>query len=410
MWRRSVYNSIMSISDADLRRIILSDKYNAIAFGAASGSDIYLVGGYLRDVFLQRKCRDRDYVATGRLENIIEKVSSQTGARALQIGGKGLYRFILKDGVSMDFSPLSGDISTDILQRDFTVNAMAWTPAGGLTDICGGRDDLAGTTLRMISAENIMRDPVRILRAYRLAGELSFTIEQNTRNAMSALAGLLKEVKTERITLEFFKVLSLPNPSVILFSLCRDGIMGCIIDSPNEDLGDKVKVISGINGIFKALPLKYRRNLQQIFSQNLSSLGLLRLEVLLKGCPKNRLCMSSKIAKRLRNLDEADRLIVTNKIILRKNLFELFERAKESAIDFLITRNHLVFLSEYERYRSIKARKVLTTEEIEEILGLREGVLLGRVMKDLERARFYGMIRDRADAVGMVAKMNGEVI
>jgi tRNA nucleotidyltransferase/poly(A) polymerase len=405
MWRLSAYNMNMKMSEADLREEILSDKYNAIAFDAASGSVIYLVGGYLRDVLIGRKCRDRDYVASGRFENILERVASQTGARAFQIGGKGLYRFVLKNGVSMDFSRLGDDISADVLQRDFTVNAMAWSPTSGLTDICAGRDDLARGTIRMISAENIMNDPVRMVRAYRLAQELSFTIERKTRTAFRLLAGLIKGVKTERITLEFFKVLNAPNPLGTLRMLRQDGILGCIIDCSHDDLGDKLKVISGINRIFKELPLKYRSSLHHIYSENLSFGGLLRLEVLLKGRPENMLCLSSRVLKRLRNLEASDALLTRQKSISKKTLFEVFERAKESAMDFLVTRNHLAFLPDYERYQAIKARKILSAQEINQILCLREGIILGRILRELERARFAGLINDRADALGMLRRI-----
>jgi tRNA nucleotidyltransferase/poly(A) polymerase len=399
----------MRMSGPALSKRILSDKYNAVAFEAASGSDVYLVGGYLRDVLIGRKSRDRDYVARGRFEDILEGVATRTGARAVKIGKRGPYRFFLKDGSSMDFSLLTHDISTDVRERDFTVNSMAWSPTRGLIDLYGGQDDLSAKTLRMISAENILKDPLRILRAYRLAEELSFTIERNTRNVFRLLRGLLKEGKTERITLEFFKVLSATFPSATLSLLWKDGILQCLIGCSDEELGDRLKVISSINQMFKALPLKYRRHLNNISSQNLSFAGLLRLELLLKGRPSHTFCLSDRIQKRLRNLDAADGLL-TKESSSKRTLFDVFEKTRESAIDLLLTRRLLAFLPEYERYREIKEGRLLSAEEIKVVLDLRDGPVLGRMVRDIEKARFLGSVRNRADAIARVMKIYQEVI
>ena len=409
MWAACAYNMNMRISEKALRKHILSDKCNAIAFGAATGSDIYLVGGYLRDTLIGKKSRDRDYVVTGRFEDMLDVVASRTGARAVKIGKRGLYRFFLKDGVSMDFSPLTGDISADVLERDFTVNSMAWSPTGGLIDICGGEDDLSKGTVRMISADNITKDPVRILRAYRLAQELSFTIERKTRVVFRSIRGLLKEVKTERITLEFFKVLSAASSSRILRMLWKDGILGCLIDCSDAELDHRLKVLSRINRMFKELPLKYRRRLSDPSSENLSFAALLKLELLLKGNPANMFCLSANILKRLRNLNDADR-ILTEDNTSQGNLFELFERAGECAIDFLLTRRLPALLPEYERYRALKGRRLLSAEEIKRVLRLHDGVVLGRILRDLEKARFSGFVRNRADAIAMVRRIHQEVI
>ena len=409
MCRRSAYNINMRMSGPALSKRILSDKYNAVAFEAASGRDVYLVGGYLRDVLIGRKSRDRDYVARGRFEDILEEVATRTGARAVKIGKRGPYRFFLKDGSSMDFSLLTHDISTDVRERDFTVNSMAWSPTRGLIDLCGGEDDLSKGTVRMISADNITKDPVRILRAYRLAQELSFTIERKTRVVFRSIRGLLKEVKTERITLEFFKVLSAASSSRILRMLWKDGILGCLIDCSDAELDHRLKVLSRINRMFKELPLKYRRRLSDPSSENLSFAALLKLELLLKGNPANMFCLSANILKRLRNLNDADR-ILTEDNTSQGNLFELFERAGECAIDFLLTRRLPALLPEYERYRALKGRRLLSAEEIKRVLRLHDGVVLGRILRDLEKARFSGFVRNRADAIAMVRRIHQEVI
>jgi tRNA nucleotidyltransferase/poly(A) polymerase len=256
----------------------------------------------------------------------------------------------------------------------------------------------------MIRAENITRDPVRIIRAYRLAGELSFVIDRETRKALKICRDLIKEAKTERITLEFFKMLNPENPSRILRMFWKDGILGLIICSPHDGLSNKLKVLSSIREMFKRLPLRYRLQLNEVFSQNLSYRGLLRLEILLRELPGNSLSLSAKMLKYLANLRSADELIGPRKIISDDLLFDIFERAGDAAPDFLITRAFPNYLLDLERYGSLKRRRLLTAEEIKGILAITDGVILGRMIRNLRKAEFRGAIRNKTDAVGFLQR------
>lgn len=394
----------MTISADALKKRILSDKYNAIVFGTGANSDIYLVGGYLRDVLLGRESLDRDYVASERFDAILASVTSKVRVRAVQIGRKGLYRFVIGDGISLDFSRLTGDIEGDVSARDFTINSMAWSPKRGIIDIFGGMKDLSNETIRMISAKNIIKDPVRIIRAYRLAAVLSFTIDRKTKNTLKVLNGLLKEAKTERITLEFFKMLNSENPSKTLRMLWRDGILECIIDCPHDELGHKVKVFSRINRMFKRLPLKYQLHMHDVFCQNLSYKGMLRLEILLRELPISMLALGCKVVKRLRDLHTADELLGTRQIASKDILFDIFSRTEEGAPDFLITRGFPKFLAEYDRYRDLKRRRFLSAEEIKTILKITDGAILGKLIRSLRKAEFSGAIKDKKGAAAFVKR------
>jgi hypothetical protein len=404
MEKRSDYNMNMKISEGDLKKRILLDKYNTIVFEAGEGGNIYLVGGYLRDVLIGRKSLDRDYVVKENFEDILTKVASKTGVRPVRIGKEGLFRFVLGEGDTLDFSRLKADIETDLSQRDFTINSLAWSPETGIIDLCGGVGDISKQTVRMIRAENITRDPVRIIRAYRLAGELSFVIDRETRKALKIRRDLIKGAKTERITLEFFKMLNPKNPSRILRMFWKDGILGLIICRPHDELSNKLKVLSSISEMFKRLPLRYRLQLNEVFSQNLSYRGLLRLEILLRELPGNSLSLSAKMLKCLANLRSADELIGPRKIISDDLLFDIFERAGDAAPDFLITRAFPNYLLDLERYGSLKRRRLLTAEEIKGILAITDGVILGRMIRNLRKAEFRGAIRNKTDAVGFLQR------
>ena len=89
--------------------------------------------------------------------------------------------------------PLNGaTIEEDLLQRDFTINAMAVAVSGGsLIDRLGGRQDLASKKIRMVSVDVFRKDPVRLIRAYRLAAAFDFSIDTDTHRILARDAHLI---------------------------------------------------------------------------------------------------------------------------------------------------------------------------------------------------------------------------
>jgi tRNA nucleotidyltransferase/poly(A) polymerase len=394
----------MTEDHAALRRKILSDRYNRIIFGSCAEEDIYLVGGYIRDLLLKRRCLDRDFVIRAPFEPALSRIASALGAKAVSIGGKGLFRIIAQRKVTLDFSPIREEIPHDLSKRDFTINAMAWTPARGIIDEAGGMRDLARKSLRMISEVNLRDDPVRVIRAYRIAAALSFNIDPETRTILKALAPLVPYEKRERITLEFFKILNLPEPERALRLMMDDGLLGRTISYDNKTLQAEVRALSSLQRNLDKLPLKYRRLLPADFAQNLSYLGFLRLSLLLRAEPMNILSLSSKIRRQL-ELNERARILYGKKRVLsEEDLFDLFIIAREAAPLFLITNNLCAFFPDYDRYLRVNRRALLPAAEIREITVLSNGKELGSIISALKKARFKGVVGNRAEAVHFVRK------
>ena len=116
-----------------------------------------------------------------------------------------------------------GSIAADLRLRDFTVNAMAlaYAPASTvpqLIDPTGGQGDLARRVLRRVSAMSLADDPVRLLRAVRLANQFDFTIEAETEAQLRRLVSTIQFVSPERIRDELWKILlaSLPHRGIDL--------------------------------------------------------------------------------------------------------------------------------------------------------------------------------------------------
>ena len=117
--------------------------------------------------------------------------------------------------IECDAAALRGDLRADLLARDFTVNSMALevSPARPpkLIDLCGGVDDLEARTLRRTAPDSLRSDPVRLLRAARLAVQLSFTIEEETRAQIATEAAAILSVSSERVREELWKLLDCPR-------------------------------------------------------------------------------------------------------------------------------------------------------------------------------------------------------
>jgi tRNA nucleotidyltransferase/poly(A) polymerase len=396
--------SLPNISEYNKK--IIADKYNSIIFKSKKDLDIYLVGGYVRDFLLGRKSLDRDYAICGEFRNFIKKIASKTDGKIVRIGKMDLHRIVFKNGLTFDFMPVDKNIEHDVFTRDFSINSLAWSPERGFIDLHDGIKDLSKKIIRSLRIANLKSDPVRIIRAYRLADELSFRIETKTRNALKVLCRLIKEAKSERITLEFFRILNSKNPQRILKMMLEDGILRQILLFLYNEIDSKFKVINSINKKLNKLPLRYKVKLNDVFSQNLTYRGLIRLEILIMNSPRNhRLNLSSRILKKVSALEKAERLIHSRKPLKKEDLYDIFSIAGSASLDCLIIHNLTKYINEMERFFKIMKKGFLSAGEIEKISGLEEGKELGNTIKILKKAQFTNKIKTKKEAVKFLKRI-----
>ena len=159
---------------------------------------------------------DLDLVFSGPVLPVARRVANLLGwayypldeerdvARLIGTGGDG-------QRLECDVAALRGDLRADLFARDFTVNALALRlSADGppqLIDLCGGRADLEARRLCRITPDSLRSDPIRLLRAVRLAAQLDFTIEDETRAQIKASAATVLSVSIERVRDELWKLL-----------------------------------------------------------------------------------------------------------------------------------------------------------------------------------------------------------
>ncbi len=172
----------------------------------------YLVGGSVRDALLERHSDylDLDFVMpSGAVETAAAIARHYRAGFVLLDAERQIARVVFKQGTA-DFAQQVGDsLEEDLRRRDFTMNAIAYNPHTlELFDPLQGCLDLERCTLRMISAQNLAEDPLRLLRAYRQAAQLNFTIEPATERTLGELAPLLKDIAAERVQSELNYLLS----------------------------------------------------------------------------------------------------------------------------------------------------------------------------------------------------------
>jgi tRNA nucleotidyltransferase/poly(A) polymerase len=189
---------------------------------------VYVVGGPIRDLLSGRKPFDYDLAIRQDTELFARRLAAKTSGHVVKLGKHEfkMMRVVAKDHF-FDIMPLSGDdIISDLHSRDFSINAMAMeVSSGNLIDPLGGQADLAAKKVRMVSREVFRHDPLRLVRAYRMAAAFDFSIDKDTKAAIAADANLIQESAGERIREELFKILQSIKSHVYLSMMAQSGLL-----------------------------------------------------------------------------------------------------------------------------------------------------------------------------------------
>lgn len=223
-----------------------------------AGFEAYLVGGCVRDLLLDKKPKDWDIATNATPEQIIslfpktfyendfgtvgivnENVSDET-LKVIEITPyrkEGRY----SDNRHPDEVKFCQKIEEDLARRDFTINAIALAIDGSIIDPFGGQANLEGRELKSVGNpdERFGEDALRILRAIRIATELCFTINVETKISIKKNRGLLKNISKERIRDEIIKIVSCKTPSEGFQTMRNLEVMSFIIPELEEayDIG-----------------------------------------------------------------------------------------------------------------------------------------------------------------------------
>jgi tRNA nucleotidyltransferase/poly(A) polymerase len=395
----------MTFSDKQLKHRILKDRYNSIIFEKGRAIGVHLVGGYIRDALMGLRSSDRDYIVDADLKIFVNEIRDIFGGTIIEFKREGFIRLGLRDGLTFDFSKPQGSLAEDLSKRDFTINAIAWSPEEGMIDIYNGAADITRKIIRCISKDNLIADPLRILRAYRFAAQFNGSIDTNTHNYIKTLQNNIIKVSPERITLEFSHLLNSEKASKYLKLAFHDGLISSILPIQSRQLEHNIREVSKLEkGILKVLPKKIKVILNKVFSQNLTYKGLLCLDLLLKKKKPvsttsiKQLRLSNIIQRRLILAHQGMHLI-GNRNDLQGELFDLFMFCKEAIIDVLILTDRLDLLDDYKRFNLIWRAGLMNSREVIDIPGIKSGPEIGRMIYELKKAQFEKRIRTKKQAM-----------
>lgn len=189
---------------------------NVSAVGIIHTSNLYLVGGTLRDHLLGRNCTDYDFTAHAA-KDIAGEFSASQKLPLVKLDntpGRETFRVVLQDNLYFDFTEMQGStIEEDLSQRDFTINAIAIELDDFLQnkityiDPFAGQDDLLKSSIRKIPGPVFNSDPLRMLRAFRFACTLDFAIDPDTLDQIALHREEISHVSVERIYYEWILIL-----------------------------------------------------------------------------------------------------------------------------------------------------------------------------------------------------------
>ena len=196
------------------------------------GYEAYAAGGCVRDLIMQKTPSDYDIATSAKPEQVIEALHP---LQIIETGIKHGTVTVLINGYSVEVTTFRNEgnylnnrrpesvsfdagVFEDTSRRDFTINAMMYTPQKGIIDYHGGIEDINKKLIRCVgnADERFNEDALRILRALRFASCLGFDIEKSTATAALKSCHLLHNISAERITSEFRKLICGVNAKKVI--------------------------------------------------------------------------------------------------------------------------------------------------------------------------------------------------
>ncbi len=199
----------------------------------------YMVGGAVRDAILgrSREYLDLDFVIPSDAVKVARAIARHYKAGFVLLDPKRRIARVVFPHATADFAQQEGDsLVTDLHRRDFTINAIAYNPhTQEIIDPLQGYTDLQQATLRMVSPANLEDDPLRLMRAYRQAAQLGFTIEPTTQATIRSLASHISKVAAERVRVEIGYLLSNSQGTPWITSAWEDGLLAPLFKNATRE-------------------------------------------------------------------------------------------------------------------------------------------------------------------------------
>ena len=438
----------MNITEQTLQELFDNPIMQALkTFAKDQGVQLYLVGGSVRDLFLERQTTDIDFTLASDAIQFAKAFAANIGAIVIALEeNPPTARVIVKPDstsqtpqLSMDFAQFrAASLTDDLRLRDLTINAMAiaFENVGTFTnkarkqdlcrviDPCGGMKDLKGGLLRFPNRQVVIADPVRLLRIYRFAAQLDFEISQNAIDLVTAYRSMLSDVAGERCRDELMKILYIKKAHPYLQQMEAAGLLTQvvpIIKEPHRAWSSLETFEEGpIPTALHAYRKEINRYLQEELSVEINRCSLIKLSLLLGdnlGSIGERLRFSQKAVKFMECLISGSKKLKNTIPQLTQKQINRFLRtytsdwwgillysAASSPIDSAILKQ--IADTYYEHILPIcKQGRLITGNDLIQEFHLKEGEQIGDLLKEIEDRQFDGEIRTREEAFAAVAAL-----
>ncbi len=315
----------------------------------ASGYSAYAVGGCIRDMLLGREVSDFDVTTSAlpqetkavfKKHNVIDTgIKHGTVAVIIDRNPYEITTFRTESGYDDCRHPNSvsfvTDIKTDLARRDFTVNAMAFSPSKGIVDPFNGIYDLKSCIIRAVGDphKRFSEDALRILRALRFSATLGFEIEQNTSNGIFSLARNLSMVSAERVYSELKKLVCGKNAVSVL--LKYKSVLDCILPI-NGKIEPLSKLPEDYAMRFACLFGKSTEEAMNILKADNSTKHITKILAFSSPIPNDRI----ELKKYISALGKEDALLVS------KYRNAIYNGDKDNQIEKIINSNECLFIKD----------------------------------------------------------------
>lgn len=280
-----------------------------LALVEQQGGQAYLVGGAVRDLLLTGQLPlDLDFtVLNCSAATVAKELADTEGGHLVPLDWDfGIHRVVFTEGdqagLNVDLADaLENCLDTDLARRDLTINAMALDlTTGALMDPFGGQADLATKTVRMVSEANLLDDPLRMLRVFRVAATIqAATIDEATLAVVAAHGAKVWDSAAERVQYEFFRLLSVERCFPYLKSTADCGLLEVLIPdlTPMKAIGSSgfhhlglfdhtLELVKQAERLISECPQATQDWVRQAFTPVVTRFGLIKLACLLHDIGK----------------------------------------------------------------------------------------------------------------------------
>ena len=408
--------------------------------------DAYIVGGTVRDILIGKDPDDIDIAVPGQSEIYARTLSEKIEGTLFILDKKrSVFRFLTKSKFPpfyYDISPIRGeDIYTDLSHRDFTIDAMAipLSDTAQLIDPYNGKADIERKCIRAVSGDSFAADPLRLLRAFRLANTLGFEIDSDTMKGIREMSSSLRLSAKERIRDEFFRLLSSPQSIRYLNRMDSAGLLKEVLTGMDDIkirdglivLGRLEHYYSIINGLFFSHNEEIGKYLRAKVEGGITNAAFWKwltfyvscdapAEVIINSLTSLRLGKrAGKIA--LSAIGHKQAAIIKYGIANKISAYHFFKAAGDDGIGIILCQLASVLtikdsgielkrandaISWYlHEFKEMAGSPLITGSDLIELFHMEPGPVFSHLLNVVEENRASGLITTKKDAITLLKKL-----